>query len=289
MTRIIYANGLYRPRAEASISPEERAFLFGDAVYEVCEVRGTRIVDETRHLARLQRSLGELRTDMPMSPAALGRVMREIIRRNRVRDGMVFLQVGRGKGKGGREFLFPDPPSRSTLVCWARSLDPAAAEKRAKTGIGVKTVADTRWARCDIKTVMLLAACLAKEEAKAEGSHEAWFVDTDGHVTEGASSNAWILDSQGRLVTRQADRGILRGVTRTTLLDVLSREGLELREAPFTVAEAQAAREAFVSSATTIVLPVVRIDGVAIGDGKPGPVSRRLRGAFHAVAEVAKQ
>jgi D-alanine transaminase len=174
-----------------------------------------------------------------------------------------------------------------TLVVTARAHDRAANAARAEKGIAVRTVPDTRWGRCDIKTAMLLAACLAKEDAKADGCQEAWFVDADGLVTEGASSNAWIIDSNGRLRTRALGRNLLRGVTRTTLLDVLAKAQIALDETPFTVAEAQAAREAFISSATTIVLPVVSIDGKTVGEGTPGPISRRLLALFHDIAESA--
>jgi D-alanine transaminase len=221
-----------------------------------------------------------------MSTGAWSRVLRETVRRNRVRDGMVYLQVSRGAGP--RNFVFPPADTPPTVVCLARSASPAQQEAAAEAGIGVKTMPDPRWDRCDIKTVMLLPAALAKEAARAEGAKEAWFFDADGYVTEGASSNAWIVDGEGRLVTRQVDNAILRGITRTTLIDVLKREGLELVERPFTVAEAKAAREAFVTSATNIVMPVVRIDGQPVGNGAPGLLSQRLRAEFHTAAEIAE-
>jgi D-alanine transaminase len=285
MTRVIYVNGRYLPYAQAKVHAEDRGFQFADAVYEVCEVKGGRLVDETRHIGRLARSLAELRLPQPMAPPALGRVMREIIRRNRVADGIVYLQVSRGAGP--RDFLFPAKTVLPTVVCLARSVSPHRLEAAAEAGIAIKTMPDTRWARCDIKTVMLLPAALAKEAARADGAKEAWFVDCDGYVTEGASSNAWIVDKQGRLVTRQINAAILRGVTRTTLIDLLAREAIELIERPFTVEEAKSAREAFVTSATNIVMPVVRIDGQAIGNGAPGLFTQRLRSEFHSVAELA--
>jgi D-alanine transaminase len=210
-------------------------------------------------------------------------VLRETIRRNRVTDGIVYLQVTRGAGP--RDFLFPSAEVLPTVVCLARSVSPRRLAAAAEAGIAVKTMPDTRWARCDIKTVMLLPAALAKESARSAGAKEAWFVDEKGYVTEGASSNAWIVDGDGRLVTRRVDHAILRGVTRTTLIDVLAREGLELVERPFTVEEAKAAREAFVTSATSIVMPVVSIDGKPVGNGAPGLLSQRLRSEFHATAE----
>ncbi len=285
MSRVIYVNGRYLPYAHAKVHAEDRGFQFADAVYEVCEVKTGRLVDETRHVARLARSLGELRLPQPMSAAALARVMREVIRRNRVADGIVYLQVSRGAGP--RDFLFPAETVPPTVVCLARSVPPQRLEAAAETGIAVKTMPDTRWARCDIKTVMLLPAALAKEQARADGAKEAWFVDRDGYVTEGASSNAWIVDKQGRLVTRQISAALLRGVTRTTLIDLLARDAIELVERPFTVEEAKSAREAFVTSATNIVMPVVRIDGQVIGNGAPGLLTQRLRSEFHGVAELA--
>ena len=286
MTRTIYVNGRYLPYAEAAIHAEDRGFQFADAVYEVCEVKAGRLVDETGHMGRLARSLAELGMPQPMAPGAWGRVMRETIRRNRVRDGLVYLQVSRGAGP--RTFLFPPADTPPTVVCLARSVSPVQMEAAAEVGIGVKTMPDPRWERCDIKTVMLLPAALAKEAARAEGAKEAWFFGADGFVTEGASSNAWIVDGEGRLVTREVSNAILRGITRTTLIDVLKREGLELVERPFTVAEAKAAREAFVTSATNIVMPVVAIDGQPVGNGAPGLLTQRLRSEFHTAAEIAQ-
>jgi D-alanine transaminase len=285
MTRIVYVNGRYLPYDQACVHAEDRGFQFGDAVYEVCEVRDGHLIDETRHLERLARSLRELAMPQPMSAAALRRVIRESIRRNRVREGIVYLQVSRGAGP--RDFLFPSPDVPPTLVVLARNVPRQKAEGSARAGISVKTMPDIRWGRCDIKTVMLLPAAMAKEAAKAEGAKEAWFVDERGCVTEGASSNAWMVDNSGRLITRQADYDILRGVTRTTVIDLLKREGMELVERPFTVAEARQAREAFITSATNLVMPVVAIDGTPIGDGRPGEFTRKLRAAFHSVAEAA--
>jgi D-alanine transaminase len=286
VTRIVYVNGRYLPYAEAAVHAEDRGFQFADAVYEVCEVKGGRLVDETRHIARLTRSLCELKIPAPMAKGALSRVLRETIRRNRVRNGVVYLQVSRGAGP--RDFLFPSSDVKPTVVCLARSVSSRRLETAAEAGIGVKTMPDPRWARCDIKTVMLLPAALAKEAARAEGAKEAWFVDEDGFVTEGASSNAWIVDREGRLITRATDNRLLRGVTRTTLIDVLRKEGIELVERPFTVEEARTAREAFITSATQIVMPVVMIDGRAIGNGAPGLLTQRLRSEFHTSAELAE-
>jgi D-alanine transaminase len=285
MSRIIYCNGRYVPYGEAMIHAEDRGFQFGDAIYEVCEVMDGRLVDETRHMDRLERSLNELKMPQPMSRAAWSRVLRETIRRNRLDYGSVYLQVSRGAAP--RDFLFPAKGTPNSVVVIARSGDRAASDERAAKGIAVKTVPDNRWERCDIKTVMLLPASLAKEAAKAEGAKEAWFVDTHGQVTEGASSNAWIVDKDGTLVTRPITNEILRGVTRTTLIDVLANEGVRFEERAFTVAEAQKAREAFITSAGNIVMPVTSIDGVSIGNGAPGLLSVKLRAAFHKIAELA--
>ena len=285
MTRVVYVNGRYLDYAEAAVHAEDRGFQFGDAVYEVCEVKGGHLVDETRHMARLARSLKELSIPMPLTTGAWARIMRETIRRNRVVNGLVYLQVSRGAGP--RDFLFPPEGTLPTVVVLARSVSPAKSDAAAAKGIAVKTVRDIRWERCDIKTVMLLPAALAKEAARAEGAKEAWLVDDKGFVTEGASSNAWIIDDKGRLVTRQVDNAILRGVTRTTVMDVLKREGIEVVERAFTVEEAKRSREAFITSATNLVMPVVRIDDRSVGNGEPGELTLRLRRVFHEVAEIA--
>lgn len=286
MTRVVYVNGQYLPYAHAAVHAEDRGFQFGDAVYEVCEVKGGRLVDETRHMQRLSRSLAELGIPQPMTTGSWARVLRETIRRNRVTGGIVYLQVSRGAGP--RDFLFPSDDVLPTVVCLARSVSPRRLEATAEAGIAIKTMPDIRWGRCDIKTVMLLPAAMAKEAARSEGAKEAWLVDDNGYVTEGASSNAWIVDKEGRLVTRQIDNDILRGVTRTTLIDVLKRAAIEFVERPFTVEEARTAREAFITSATSIVMPVVKIDGHSIGNGAPGMLTQRLRAEFHASAEWAE-
>ena len=284
MSRFVYVNGCYQHYANAFIHAEDRGFQFGDAVYEVCEIRHGMIIDESRHMARLARSLTELSIPEPMSVGAWHRVMRETIRRNKVTDGALYLQVSRGAGP--RDFLFSGVKTQPTVVCVARAVSPASQIKAAKQGIAVITQPDIRWGRCDIKTVMLLPASLAKEKARESGAQEAWFTDHEGNVTEGGSSNAWIITHARQLITRPTDRSILRGVTRTTLTDIIAREGLTLVERAFSVAEAKAANEAFITSATNLVMPVVRIDETTIGDGKPGPTTRRLREIFHDVAEA---
>lgn len=286
MSRIIYVNGAYLPYAQAQVHAEDRGFQFADAVYEVCEVRDGMLVDEPRHLNRLNRSLGELDIPEPMSQPAWRLVIRETLRRNRVVKGLVYLQVSRGAGR--RNFLYPASDTPPTVVVLARSTVKAGApEFMQPNAIAVKTVPDIRWRRRDIKTVMLLPAAMAKEAAKAEGAREAWLFDENGNVTEGASSNAWIITGDNRIITRQADNDILRGVTRTTLLDAIAALHLELEERPFTVAEAKQAKEAFITAATNPVTPVVKIDDVMIGDGKPGPATLNLRANLHLHADIS--
>jgi D-alanine transaminase len=285
MSRIAYVNGRYVPLSQAMVNVEDRGYQFADGVYEVCEVLGGRLVDETRHLDRLDRSLRELRMGWPVGRLALGAILRETVARNRVRDGMVYLQVTRGVAR--RDHAFPDRPVRPALVVTARSNDRAAAEALARKGIAVVTTPDNRWDRVDIKSVSLLPNVLAKQLAKEAGAKEAWFVDEDGRVTEGSSTNAWIVTKDGSLVTRQADHRILRGITRTGIMDLLKTRNLKVEERAFTVAEAKAAAEAFTSSATMLVMPVVSIDGAPVGDGQPGPVALALRAGLHDVTEIA--
>ncbi len=285
MARVVYVNGAYVPYADAAVHAEDRGFQFADGVYEVCEVRGGCLVDERRHMQRLQRSLGALRIGEPMNLRALGVILRETVRRNRVTNGIVYLQVTRGAAH--RDFAFPQGGLAPSVVCFARSLSRAKADKRAAAGVSVITVPDIRWARVDIKTTGLLAQSLARQQAKDAGADEAWMVDGEGYVTEGASCNAWIVTEAGVLVTRPADFGILRGITREVTMDVAGQQGLRFEERPFTVAEAKAAREAFQTSATGLVMPVVKIDGQPIGDGKPGGIAAGLRRAYHTVAEIS--
>ncbi len=281
--RIAYVNGRYRRDHEAMVHVEDRGYQFSDGVYEVCEIRGGRIIDERRHMARLARSLAELQIPMPMSGAALGIVMRECVRRNKVHDGILYLQVTRGVAP--RDHAFPSPQRRPSVVVSARNLDFAANERIAAQGVAVITVPDNRWQRVDIKSVSLLPNVLAKQMARERGAREAWFVDRDGYVTEGSSSNAWIISREGKVVTRPADQGILRGITRSVLIEVISAQGLILEERAFTTEEAYSAREAFLTSASQLVLPVVRIDDRPIGNGMPGSLATNLRARFHEHAE----
>ena len=285
MSRIAYVNGRYLPHSHAAVHIEDRGYQFADGVYEVCEVRGGLMVDERRHMARLKRSLAELRIPRPLQPAALAVVMREVIRRNRVGNGLVYLQVTRGVAP--RNHAFPAGPVAPAVVVTAHSTDVAELEQRAEEGVSVITVPDNRWERVDIKSVGLLANVLAKQKARESGAFEAWFVDRDGFVTEGSSTNAWIVTAEGTIVTRSAEAGILRGVTRTGVLDVVAGRALAVEERRFTVAEALAASEAFLTSASVKVTAVVRIDGVVIGSGRPGPVAGRLRQLFNEHAEIS--
>jgi D-alanine transaminase len=282
MPRIAYVNGRYVAHREACVHVEDRGYQFADGVYEVCEVARGHIIDMTGHLNRLERSLRELSIGWPVRRAALEVVIGEVIRRNRVTNGLVYLQVTRGVAS--RDFLFPED-TRPSLVVISKKIDPASNAKRAETGIKVITVPENRWERVDIKTVGLLPNVLAKQRAKEAGAQEAWFVDTAGNVKEGGSSNAWIVTSDGMLVTRPADEGILRGITRTTLFAVAKSLGLVVEERYFSVEEAKAAREAFITSATTVVMPIVAIDGQPIANGHPGSVALSLREAFFDVAE----
>jgi D-alanine transaminase len=283
MSRIAYVNGQYVPHAGASVHIEDRGYQFADGVYEVCEVREGYIVDMTRHLDRLGRSLSELQIAWPLARAALVRVIRETVRRNRVTDGMFYMQVTRGVAK--RDHVFPGKNVRSSLVVTAKHTDRAAGNARAEKGISVITVPENRWDRVDIKTVGLLPNVMARQKAKEAGAAEAWFIDERGFVKEGAATNAWIVTRDGVLVTRPAEHGILRGVTRTTLFDLAARLNLKIEEREFSVDEAKAAREAFISAATTLVMPVVAIDGAPVANGSPGSVSLSLREAFFDVAE----
>jgi D-alanine transaminase len=284
MPRIAYVNGRYLPFRDAKVHVEDRGYQFADAVYEVCEVRNGRLVDKRRHFERLQRSLTELRIKLPMSIAALDIVLRELVARNRIGDGLVYLQISRGVAR--RDLAFPKPEIVPAVVATARPINRARIETLAQAGVAVASAPDNRWGRVDIKTVGLLPNALARQSAIDNGAREAWLVDKDGLVTEAASANAWIVTSAGRLITRYADHAILRGITRAVTLEVAKAEGLSFEERPFKLDEAYAAREAFITSATQTVMPVVRIDGQIIGDGKPGPVTIALRREFHRFAEI---
>lgn len=273
MSRIAYVDGRYLPHRRAGVSVEDRGYQFADGVYEVIAVLGGRLVDEDLHLERLSRSLDELRIRWPMSRAALRLVMREMIRRNRIRAfGSLYLQVTRGVSP--RNHAFPTS-AEPVLVMTARTLPPFDLEA-AKRGISVISAPDERWRRPDIKTVSLIPNVLAKQRAIESGAFESWLLDVDGMVTEGTASNAWIVTEGGDLVTHAADRSILAGITRTSLLRLAREHGVRLVERPFSLVEAKRAREAFLTSTTSWVKAVVRIDDATIGNGAAGPLTRRL-------------
>ncbi len=273
--RIAYVNGRYLPHGQAGVHIEDRGLQLGDAIYEVANVLNGKPVDEEPHLDRLERSLKEIGMEAPMGRAALKLVMREMIVRNRIRNGLLYLQVTRGAAK--RDHLPPKDPPRPSLIMTIRPHDSAAMAARRENGIAVAGEPDQRWARCDIKTVQLLPNLLARQAAKAKGAGEAWLVDRDGFVTEAAAANAWIVDEKGELITRDLSRAILPGVTRAIILEAARDAGLTVRERKFTIAEAKKAREAFQSSASGAAVPVVHIDDAPVADGKPGPLTRHIR------------
>ncbi|MCB8874664.1 D-amino-acid transaminase [Acidisoma silvae] len=278
MSRIAYVNGRYVPLATAQVRAEDRGFLFGDGVYEVVHLHRGRFVDEEKHLNRLTRSLGELRLAWPVGRRALEGIIREVVERNRLHDNaLVYIQVTRGAGK--REHYFPKAGTRSTLVVFARAL-PAFPRDVDAWATSIITGPDQRWDRCDIKTVNLLPNILAKQAAKEAGAFEMAQVDADGMVTECASSNIWIVDAAGQLRTRALGHEILPGCTRAALSELLSAENLTLSETAFSLEELRAAREVFITSATSFVRPITRVDDDSVQDGTVGPVTRKLFAAF---------
>lgn len=278
MSRTAYVNGTYQPLSQAAIHVEDRGFLFGDGIYEVWGIHAGRLMDFDGHMARLERSLDELKIARPMSRAALGAVLRETVRRNRIREGLLYLEVTRGSAR--RDHAFPDPSTPPSVVAFARSLSPSKLDATAKAGIATISQPDIRWGRCDIKTVNLLPNVLAKQAARESGAAEALLIDDMGLVTEGAAANVWIVDMDGKLRTRDIQANILRGITREGLKAIAQAQGLELEERAFSLDEVKSAREVFISSATTYATPVVSVDGFRIGDGKPGPVALKLRDLY---------
>jgi D-alanine transaminase len=278
MSRFAYVNGRFVRHGDAAVHIEDRGYQLADGVYEVWAVFDGKLADAEGHFTRLWRSLDELRIAHPMSQAALTMVLREAVRRNKVREGLVYLQVTRGVAK--RDHAFPHPAVLPAVVVTAKALDRAATNAKAAKGASVISVPENRWGRCDIKSIGLLPNALAKQAARERGALEAWFVDDMGLVTEGASSNAWIVDGEGNLRTRDTNANILRGITRSTLLEVIREAGLPINEKPFTIAEAQGAKEAFITGAGSLVTPIVQVDGVKLGDGVPGPVATKLRALY---------
>lgn len=275
MSRTVYVNGLYVPEDEAKISVFDRAFLFGDAVYEVTAVLGGRLVDFAAHLERLDRSLGEIALSAPLTEKALLALHVELVRRNALDEGIVYLEITRGAAE--RDFAYPDA-AVPNVVAFTQSR-PLIVTPYAETGVKVITIPELRWKRRDIKSTSMLAQAMGKQDAKLKGAYEAWMVE-DGLVTEGTSSSAFILDDKGVIRTQPLGRQILPGVTRRAVLRLAALEGVNLEERPFSVAEALSAREAFMTAASAFVLPIVEIDGVAIGDGRPGPVAHRFRDLY---------
>jgi D-alanine transaminase len=278
MSRIAYVNGRYLPLAAAQVRVEDRGFQFGDGVYEVVHIHRGRFTDEDKHLNRLDRSLGELRIPWPLNRAALAGIIREVVERNRLHaNGLVYIQVTRGAAR--REHFFPASTTRPTLVVTARAL-PAFPRDVDAWATGIITGPDQRWDRCDIKTVNLLPNVLAKQAAREAGAFEMAMVDAEGMITECASSNLWIVDQTGQLRTRPLGHEILPGCTRAALSELLGDERVTLSESAFSLEELRRAREVFLTSATSFVRPVIRVDGTPVQDGKVGPITRRLFAAF---------
>ena len=276
MPRYAYVNGRYLRHEEAAVHIEDRGFQFADGVYEVVTVQNGRMVDEDGHIARLGRSLEELQIGWPVSERVLRMITRQLVHRNRVRDGLVYMQITRGAAP--RDFRFPAKASPTLVLTTRRAnLHPTT---QVEQGVAVITIPDIRWKRRDIKSVSLLPQVLGKEQAAAAGAFEAWQVDEEGQVTEGCSSNAWIVTADGRLLTRKASNLILNGITRQSILRLAAGAGITFEERSFSVEEALQATEAFITSATTYVMPVTRIDGQPVADGRPGRLSRNLRDAY---------
>lgn len=276
MPRISYVNGAYLPHDQAGVPIEDRGFLFADGVYEVIGLINGRYADERGHLDRLERSMAELQLHPPRSRDALRFIMRELVRRNKLRNGAIYIQVTRGAAK--RDFKFPadNIPSTLVMMCWPFRFD---SNPNVERGVNVCTVPDERWARRDIKSIALLPQVLAKQKAAEQGCYEAIMLDDKGFITEGSASNFWIY-KDGILKTRPANRSILKGVTRTAIYSIALEKGIEIIEEPFDIEEAQNADEAFCSSATALIVPVVKINDHAIGNGKPGVLSKDIYAGY---------
>ena len=274
MTRLVYVNGAFVPESEATVSVFDRGFLMADGVYEVTSVLGGKLLDFQGHCVRLERSLSELDIANPHSDAEWLALFRQAVELNAVVDGMVYLQVTRGN-PGDRDFAYPNPPVPPTVVIFTQSKLGQAESPAALAGYKVISVPDIRWGRRDIKTVQLLYPSMAKMAAKAAHVDDAWLVE-DGVVTEGTANNAYIVKGN-RIITRQLSHDILHGITRTAVLRFAREAQMEVEERPFTIAEAQGADEAFITSANAFVTPVIEIDGTAVGQGKAGPLALRLR------------
>lgn len=277
MSRIAYVNGRYLPQREAAVNIEDRGYQFADGVYEVVHLHDGRLIDEDRHLGRLERSLRELRLPQPMSRVALRHVLLELARRNRLHDGLLYMQITRGVAR--RDHAFPANHVPPSVVATIRRIPPYPANVEAWTAAAI-THPDERWARCDIKTVALTPNVLARQAAREQGALEAILIDRNGMVTEGAATSFWLVDRHGVLRTRHLDHGILPGCTRDALIALMAENGIEFAERAFSRDELANAREAFITAATTFVRPIVRIDGRPVGDGAVGPVTRLLFDLF---------
>jgi D-alanine transaminase len=280
MSRIAYVNGRYLPLSQAQVHIEDRGYQFADGVYEVVPLYRGRLLDEDPHLDRFDYSLRELQIAPPMSRAALKLVLRELVRRNGLTDALLYFQATRGVAP--RDHKFPAKTKTAFVATMRRSRPPSA--KQIEEGVSVMTTRDIRWERCDIKSLNLLPNLLAKQQATVAGVFEAWLVDDDDNITEGSSTNAWIVTSDGKLVTHDAGAAILNGITRQRVIKLMEGEGLTFEQRAFSREEAMRAREAFLSSSSSFVLPITRIDGKPVGEGKPGPMTRRLREIYVAAA-----
>jgi D-alanine transaminase len=281
--RTAYVNGRYLPHGRAGVHIEDRALQFADGIYEVVGIIDGVILDEEEHLDRLERSVGELGIAMPMGRGALKLVIREIARRNRVTNGLVYMQVTRGASR--RDHPVPAKNPRPTLILTARNVKVADIERQRDEGVKIITHKDERWARRDIKSTALLPNILAKTAARKAGAYEAWLIDADGYVTEGSSTSAWIVDKDGHIVTRNLSNDILPGVTRRVIIEAAAEAQMPVMERKFTPADAAQAREAFFTAASVGAIPIVSIDGKPIGDGRPGPVTRRIHDLYRRMAE----
>ncbi|SDR05288.1 D-amino-acid transaminase [Pseudovibrio sp. Tun.PSC04-5.I4] len=286
MSRVAYVNGQYVPHSRAAVHIEDRGYQFSDGIYEVCEVWNNSLVDMGSHLDRFDRSLRQLQIRAPMSRGALVRVMKEVIALNRVKNGLIYMQVTRGVSP--RDHYFPPKDTPPSLVMTAKSVSRLKNDQIAARGVGVITVEENRWDRVDIKSVGLLPNVLAKQKAKESGAREAWFVDKNGLITEGGSTNAWIILKDGTLVTRPATHGILKGITRGVLMKLAETKGFHVEERGFSISEAKQAQEVFLTSASGLVMPVTKINETIMGDGKPGPIVQDLRKSFHEASELIK-
>lgn len=283
MSRIAFVNGQFVPHGDAYVHVEDRGYQFADGIYEVCEIRDGQIIDLDGHMTRMQYSLSELQIAMPMAVEALTVKMKQTVKRNYVQDGLIYLQVSRGVAP--RNHAFPDRNVKSSIVLTAKSVSPTSKLAYYENGVSVISVPENRWARPDIKTIGLLPNCMAKQEAKEQGAFEAWFVDDEGMVVEGSSSNAWIINQDNEIITKNADGSILKGITRAAILKQVEDQNLTIIERAFSLREAILAKEAFISSATTIVLPVVKIDNHLVAGGKVGVMAQKLFQDFYQYAQ----